>query len=87
MNKISKALRKIIVGAIGFPLFIVGLVLIPLPGPGILVSLLALFILSLEFDWANERFEKAKKQFKKIYEDAKAKGEKIEKLGEKPNKK
>ena len=87
MTKIHRALKRIIISVIGFPLFVVGLILIPLPGPGVLVSLLALFILSLEFDWASDGFEKAKRQLKDIYEKSKERSEKIEKWGDKSDKK
>ena len=78
MRKGTAAIRKIIVGIIGFPLLAVGIVLIPLPGPGVLVSLLAFFILSLEFDWAERYFQQAKSILKKIYDEAKEKADRIE---------
>lgn len=83
MSKASKAVRKILVAAIGFPLLAVGLILIPLPGPGVLISLAAFFVLSLEFDWAAKHFESAKGVIKKIYQDAKARADRIENAGSK----
>jgi uncharacterized protein (TIGR02611 family) len=50
-----------------------GIILIPLPGPGILVVLLGLFILSLEFEWAKNYLEKGKTIHHKAIEKAKAK--------------
>ena len=79
MAKITKGIRKLVVGLIGFPLLIVGFVLIPLPGPGVLVSLLAFFILSLEFDWAEKYFTEAKEVIIKIYKKAKDQADKIDK--------
>lgn len=73
--------RKVVISLIGFPLFILGIILIPIPGPGLLVSFLALLILSLEFDWADTQLAKIKKALKKIYETAKARADKIENLG------
>lgn len=75
MKKIVKSLRKILVSLLGFPLFILGIILIPLPGPGLLVSLLALLILSLEFDWADRNFQKGKEQLKRIIEKSKSKSQ------------
>jgi uncharacterized protein (TIGR02611 family) len=83
MRQVWKSARKIIISLIGFPLFIVGVILIPIPGPGLLISFLALFILSLEFDWANKQLDKIKKALKKIYETAKARADRIENLGDK----
>lgn len=76
MKRSKKLIRRIVVSAIGFPLFIVGLILIPLPGPGILTCFLALFILSLEFDWASKYFEITKKKLKEIIDKSKAQYEK-----------
>ncbi len=81
MNKSGRLLRKLVVALIGFPLFVLGLILIPLPGPGLIVSFIALFILSFEFDWADKYKEKAKAEFKKIYANAKERADRIENLG------
>jgi uncharacterized protein (TIGR02611 family) len=66
MKRTTKVLRKIGVAAVGFPLLILGIILIPLPGPGILVSFLGLFVLSLEFDWVKPYMERAKRELEKI---------------------
>jgi uncharacterized protein (TIGR02611 family) len=79
MKRSIRVFKRFIVGLIGFPLLAVGIVLIPLPGPGVLVSLLAFFILSLEFDWAERYFNQAKDILKKIYDQAKKKADHIEK--------
>ena len=71
MNKTYSLIRKIVVLSVGVPLFIIGLILIPLPGPGLLVSFAALFILSMEFDWAKVYVERAKEQIKKVADKAK----------------
>lgn len=66
MRKTVSYLRKVAALIIGVPLFIVGLILIPLPGPGLLVCFVALFIISLEFDWAEPHLERSKAEIKKI---------------------
>ena len=71
MSRTVKLLRKIVVAAIGIPLFVIGIILIPLPGPGLLVCFLALFILSFEFEWVKPHMERIKKQLKKITDQAK----------------
>jgi uncharacterized protein (TIGR02611 family) len=50
--KIWPLLRKLAVVVIGFPLVLIGLIMIPLPGPGLLIIVSGLFVLSLEFEWA-----------------------------------
>ncbi len=79
MNRTVKLFRRLFVTLIGFPLLIIGIILIPLPGPGLLVCLLALFILSLEFNWASKYFERAKLELKKIIDNAREKADKINK--------
>lgn len=87
MAKTTKVIRKFAVAAIGVPLLIIGIILIPIPGPGLLVCFLAFLILSLEFDWAAKYLDKSKKEFKKIYANAKARADKIENFGEKRGRK
>lgn len=65
-----KVLRKLVVALIGLPVLLLGLILIPLPGPGILISLLGLIILSLEFEWAKRPADKMKQIIKDIWNRA-----------------
>lgn len=73
MKRFAKAVKKFIIAIIGFGILIIGLVLIPLPGPGILVTVLGLLILSWEFAWAERQLDKAKTAQRKIAEKAKQK--------------
>lgn len=72
-----KLLRKIGVLLIGIPLIILGIILIPLPGPGLLVSFLGLFILSIEFEMARKHRDRLHKHVKKIVKEAKDRSDKI----------
>lgn len=76
-----KIIQKILAGLIGFPLLILGIILIPIPGPGLLLCFVALFILSLGFDWANNYFDRAKQALRKMYDAAKERADRIEKGG------
>lgn len=58
--KIWPWLRKALVVAAGVPLVLLGFVMIPLPGPGLLVIVGGLFVLSLEFDWAKRHLAYAR---------------------------
>ena len=53
----SKAVRAAVVLA-GFVIVLVGLAMIPLPGPGVLVTLFGLAVLALEFAWAERLLER-----------------------------
>lgn len=85
MKKPWGLVRKVLVGVVGFPLLLLGIILIPLPGPGVLISLLAFFILSLEFDWAEKHFTQAKNIIKKIWDNAQERAARFEEPKEKPN--
>lgn len=76
MKKFSRILRKAAVAAIGFPVVILGLILIPLPGPGLLVTLAGLFILAIEFEWAQRHKHRVKTQLNKVVEKARSKQKK-----------
>lgn len=71
MRLAKKWARKVLVMSIGFPLLVIGIILIPLPGPGLLISLLAFFILSFELDWADRLLQERKGDLKKIYDQSK----------------
>jgi uncharacterized protein (TIGR02611 family) len=79
MGRLKKSTRKAVVTLIGFPAIILGIILIPLPGPGILVVILGLFILSLEFDWAKRYLESAKDFQRRALEKARAQKEQAKK--------
>jgi hypothetical protein len=56
----------------GIPLIVIGVLLMFLPGPGIPVLLLGLFVLSLEFEWAKRYMDRLKETQQKAIEKAKA---------------
>ena len=71
MSKTISYLRKIGAILIGVPLLIVGIILIPLPGPGLVICFAALFILASEFEWAKPHLERAKAEARKIIDKSK----------------
>lgn len=73
MKKAGSIIKKIIISVIGFPILIIGIILIPLPGPGILVTLLGLFILSFAFESVKPHLEKYKNVVKRIISEARKK--------------
>jgi hypothetical protein len=50
-----------VVTVVGVAVLAVGVALLALPGPGVLVIALGFFILSMEYEWARARLEKARK--------------------------
>lgn len=73
MQSILKAVRQVVVLATGIPIVILGLILIPLPGPGLLVVLGGLLVLSLEFEWARKHARRVRAELKKIVDMSKPK--------------
>ena len=80
MKRSIKFARKVVVAMIGLPLLVIGIILIPLPGPGVLITFLALFVLSLEFEQVERPLGKLKNELKQMYRRAKKVSEKIETL-------
>jgi uncharacterized protein (TIGR02611 family) len=63
-NRTSDTAYRAGVGAVGGVLLLVGLVTIPLPGPGWLTVIAALFVLATEFTWAERLLEFTKRNVK-----------------------
>jgi uncharacterized protein (TIGR02611 family) len=79
-KKLPKIVRQIIVLTLGIPVIIVGIILLPLPGPGWLIILSGLYIISREFAWAKKYIDyieaklrlianKVKEKHKQLQED------------------
>jgi uncharacterized protein (TIGR02611 family) len=51
-NRLLDVSYRVGVGVVGTLIIIVGIILLPLPGPGWLVIFAGLFVLSTEFEWA-----------------------------------
>jgi uncharacterized protein (TIGR02611 family) len=54
--------KRYLVGALGFLVVAIGIVLMPLPGPGVLIVLLGVLILATQFDWAARRVDSVKEK-------------------------
>lgn len=50
-------IRKVVLSLVGVAIMGLGAVMIVAPGPGILVIVAGLFVLSFEYEWAQRRFE------------------------------
>ena len=57
----ARAVRRVLVTVLGVIVLGFGIVLLALPGPGVLVIALGFLILSSEYEWARRRFESARK--------------------------
>ena len=60
--------RRIVVAVFGFTVLLIGVAMIVTPGPGWLVILLGLSILSAEFVWARRLMTRLKRAGKEITE-------------------
>ncbi len=73
MKKTWRALKKTVIAVIGLLVVILGIILIPLPGPGLLVVFAGLLILSIEFEWARKHRDNARSRLDKVMQKAKDK--------------
>lgn len=81
-NRSLKQAKKLAVGVIGSTILIIGLVLLVMPGPGLLVIIVGLGILASEFVWAKNLREKAKNHYQKTKNSIKSKTTKDKLKGE-----
>ncbi len=68
---ILKSTKRIVVLVVGLALVALGIVLIPLPGPGLLVSVAGLAVLATEFVWAERMLDTVKVRAKQASDVAK----------------
>jgi uncharacterized protein (TIGR02611 family) len=61
-NPTGRITLKIVVGVAGLAVVTLGLILVPLPGPGWLIVLLGLSIWAIEFAWARQLLEFTRRQ-------------------------
>jgi hypothetical protein len=59
---VRNSLRRVAITVLGFVLVIAGIAALILPGPGLLLLLAGLVVLSQEFEWAERRVEPVKKR-------------------------
>ena len=57
---IAQSVKRLVVLVVGIGLLGAGIAMIPLPGPGILVSVLGLIILATEFAWAERALDRVR---------------------------
>ena len=57
MGKLTRSTKRILIGLAGWAVILVGIVLIPFPGPGWVIVFIGFSILASEFDWAKEAKE------------------------------
>lgn len=70
MKSAYKGIKKIVIGLIGVSVIIIGIILLPLPGPGWVVIFAGLVILSTEFERAKKLKDKLGKYLKDIMNKA-----------------
>jgi len=59
-NRAMDLAYRITVGLVGLTIIVIGIILLPLPGPGWLIIFGGLFVLSTEFEWAERLLEYAR---------------------------
>ncbi|WP_035920458.1 PGPGW domain-containing protein [Frankia sp. QA3] len=72
LTQSARLLRRIALTVLGLVVLGVGIAMLVLPGPGFLVVALGFFILSLEYEWARSRFERARRKAADLADQAAA---------------
>jgi uncharacterized protein (TIGR02611 family) len=57
---VKSTVKRFAVGTVGFLVVALGVVLMPLPGPGVIIVLAGVLILATQFEWAERRVEQVK---------------------------
>lgn len=68
MYRATKSLWQLIILVAGVTVVALGIILLVLPGPGLLVIFLGLLLLSTEFAWAHVPLNKIRHRFEHIIE-------------------
>lgn len=63
MKRVKSAAKKVVVSIVGLSVVIVGIILLPLPGPGMLVIIAGLAILATEFEKADKLLRQLRRRF------------------------
>lgn len=63
-NKHSHLVYRIVVGVVGLIIVVLGLLMVPFPGPGWLVVFLGLAVWATEFEWAQRLLHRARTTLK-----------------------
>lgn len=69
---VLRGTRRLVVFVVGVSVVVVGLILVPLPGPGWAIVFAGFAILATEFTWAEVVLTKAKRQLARFADKAKA---------------
>jgi hypothetical protein len=57
---VKQAAKRWSLMVLGWLLLLVGIAALPLPGPGAMIILLAMFVLATQYEWAERRLERVK---------------------------
>ena len=61
-HPVTRATKKVVIAVVGAAIVVIGLVLVPLPGPGWLIVLAGLGVWAIEFVWARQLLRFARRQ-------------------------
>lgn len=58
----ARLIRRVGITFVGATLFVVGVVMLAAPGPGLIVIAISLFVLGIEYEWARSRYESVRRR-------------------------
>jgi uncharacterized protein (TIGR02611 family) len=59
---LRRLLRRLVIGVVGFGVVVVGLLLVPLPGPGWAIVFAGVALLGTEFSWAERLLQAVRRR-------------------------
>jgi len=60
-SAVKATVKRYSIATVGFLVLAIGVLLMPLPGPGVLIVLLGVLILATQFEWAERRVEQVRR--------------------------
>lgn len=66
MEDLARGARRIAVLVVGLLLLVAGVLMLVLPGPGVLVTMAGLALLATEFDWARRLLARVRRHARRL---------------------
>lgn len=66
IRALHRETQRVVVGVVGALIVLTGVVLLPLPGPGMLVVLAGLAVLATQFRWAQDLLDRLREQARAV---------------------
>ncbi len=66
MEELTRGIRRIAVLVVGLVLLVAGVLMLVLPGPGVLVTMAGLALLATEYEWARRLLARLRQHLRRL---------------------